>query len=373
MAHTYTPGLRVTRRATIRKKRQLPLAGEVLVSEGETVQRDRVVARTELPGDVTTLNLVNRLGVTPDELPDFMLRKEGEPVESGEPLAETRPFIKWFKTTVESPVSGAVESVSPVTGQVILRGPPRPVQVRAYVDGTVVETIPGEGVVIETAGAFLQGIFGIGGESWGAIHPLAATPDERLSEDRIDASCAGRICIAGGLVTLDLIRKAREIGAAGLIGGGIRDRDLRSLLGYDLGVAITGTEEIDLTVVVTEGFGDIAMATKTFDILNERNGDEASISGATQIRAGVLRPEIIVPDTGSSAAAEESVATEGLSVGDPIRTIRSPFFGKTGVVTALPSELAAVESEVRVRVLEVQFENGQQAVIPRANAERIEA
>ena len=351
----------------------MPLAGEVLVSDGESVKRDRVVARTELPGDVTTLNLVNRLGVTPDELPDFMLRKVGEPVEAGEPLAETRPFIKWFKTSVESPVSGTVESVSPVTGQVILRGPPRRVQVSAYVDGTVVETIPGEGVVIETAGAFLQGIFGIGGESWGAIHPLAVTPDERLKEDRIDASCAGRICVAGGLVTLDLIRKAREIGAAGLIGGGIRDRDLRRLLGYDLGVAITGTEEIGLTVVITEGFGDIAMASKTFDILNERNGEEASISGATQIRAGVLRPEIIVPDKRSSAAAEESVATEGLSVGDPIRTIRAPFFGKTGVVTALPSELAAVESEVRVRVLEVQFENGQQAVIPRANAERIEA
>ncbi|MDE2997795.1 MAG: hypothetical protein OXU79_01810 [Gemmatimonadota bacterium] len=373
MAHTYTPGLRVTRRATIRKRRQLPLAGEVLVSDGESVQRDRVVARTELPGDVTTLNLVNRLGVTPDELPDFMLRKEGEPVDSGEPLAETRPIIKWFKTTVESPVSGTVESVSPVTGQAILRGPPRPVQVRAYVDGTVVETIPGEGVVIETAGAFLQGIFGIGGESWGAIHTLAAAPDERLREDRIDAACAGRICIAGGLVTLDLIQKAREIGAAGLIGGGIRDRDLRSLLGYDLGVAITGAEEIGLTVVVTEGFGDIAMASKTFDVLNERNGEEASISGATQIRAGVLRPEIIVPDTASTADAEESVAREGLSIGDPIRTIRAPFFGNTGVVTALPSELAAVESEIRVRVLEVQFENGQKAVIPRANAERIEA
>ena len=373
MAHTYTPGLRVTRRATIRKRRQLPLTGEVLASAGESVQRDQVVARTDLPGDVTTLNLVNRLGVTPDELPTFMLRKEGEPVEAGEPLAETRPFIKWFRTTVASPISGTVESVSPVTGQVILRGPPRPVQVMAYVDGAVVETIPGEGVVIETVGAFLQGIFGIGGERWGAIHVLAATPDERLSEERIDAACAGKILIAGGLVTLELIRKAREIGVAGLIGGGIRDHDLRNLLGYDLGVAITGTEEIGLTVVVTEGFGDIAMARKTFDILNERNGDEASISGATQIRAGVLRPEIIVPSLGGPTAARESADREGLSIGDPIRTIRAPYFGKTGVVTALPSELAAVESEIRVRVLKVRFENGQQAVIPRANAERIEA
>ena len=34
-----------------------------------------------------------------------------------------------------------------------------------------------------------------------------------------------------------------------------------------LGLAITGTEDIGLTVIVTEGFGEIAMARKTFDLL----------------------------------------------------------------------------------------------------------
>ena len=139
MAHAYTPGLRVTRQATIRRERRLPLKGEVLVGSGDRVRRDQVVARTELPGEVTTVNLVNRLGLAPEELPGYMLKKEGEPIEAGEPLAETRPFIRWFRTTVESPVSGTVESVSPVTGQVMLRQPPRPVEMLAYVDGTVVE------------------------------------------------------------------------------------------------------------------------------------------------------------------------------------------------------------------------------------------
>ena len=32
------------------------------------------------------------------------------------------------------------------------------------------------------------------------------------------------------------------------------------MLGYDLGVAITGSERIGLTVVITEGFGEIAMS-----------------------------------------------------------------------------------------------------------------
>ena len=81
------------------------------------VRRDQVVGRTELPGNVTSLNLVNQLGVTPDELPAYMLKGEGDGVEAGEPIAETRPFIKWFKRTIQAPVSGTVESISGITGQ----------------------------------------------------------------------------------------------------------------------------------------------------------------------------------------------------------------------------------------------------------------
>ena len=73
------------------------------------------------------------------------------------------------------------------------------------------------------------------------------------------------------------------------------DSDLKEILGYDLGVAITGTERIGLTLIVTEGFGDIAMAERTFDLLNKREGDFAAINGTTQIRAGVMRPEVVIP------------------------------------------------------------------------------
>ena len=371
MAHAYTPGLRVTQRATVRKRRQLPLKGDVLVSEGDRVRRDQVVARTDLPGSITTLNLVNRLSVTPAELPAYMLKKAGDVVQAGEPIAETRPFIKWFKTTVTSPVTGTVEGISSVTGQVLLREPPRPVQVCAYIDGTVVETIPGEGVVIETSGAFIQGIFGIGGERWGTLHVLADASDATLDENSIGPECEGKIVVAGGLLSLGAIRKAQGAGAVGLIGGGIRDRDLRHLLGYDLGVAITGTEEIGITVIVTEGFGEIRMARKTFDILNTCSGSEASISGATQIRAGVLRPEIIIPDAGG-AAVPAPAGQEGLKPGALLRVIRIPYFGKIGRVLALPSELCELESGVRARVLEVAFEDGSTATVPRANVELIE-
>ncbi|MEW6752602.1 MAG: hypothetical protein AB1505_16695 [Candidatus Latescibacterota bacterium] len=374
MAHSYTPGLRVARQAVIRRERRLPLRGQVLVARGDAVRRDQVVARTDLPGEIVTLNLVNRLGVSPRELPGYMLKREGEAIAEGETLAQTHPLIRWFRRTVESPANGTVESISSVTGQVMLRRPARPVEVLAYVDGGVVEVLPEEGVVVEASGAFVQGIFGVGGERWGELRLLATAPEEVVPPERVDGACAGRVLVAGSLLTLALIQHARQAGAAGVIGGGIGDRDLRELLGRDLGVAITGTEEIGLTVIVTEGFGRIQMARRTFDLLGECAGRQASISGATQIRAGVLRPEIIVP-AGPPARPEEAApasARSGLGEGDLVRVIRVPYFGRIGRVAALPSQLQQVECGSRVRVLTVEFEDGERATVPRANVEAIE-
>ena len=360
---------------SVRRDRRLPMKGDVLVAVGDAVRRDQIVARTELPGNVSTINLVNRLGITPEELPRHMLKAEGDSVQVGEPLAETRPLIKWFKTTVMAEASGTVESISTVTGQIMLREPPLPVQVPAYVDGTVVEVLPEEGVVVETTGAFVQGIFGVGGECWGALHLVPGSLGEPLEPSRITPDCAGRIIVASGLVPYAAIERARDVGAIGVIGAGVRDQDLRELLGYDLGVAITGSEDIGLTVILTEGFGEIAMARRTYEIFEACNDREASISGATQIRAGVMRPEIIVPgDNGAPAREPQAGAahSEGMTRGDLLRVIRAPYFGHIGRAGELIADLRQVESGARVRVLEVEFEDGSRAVVPRANVELIE-
>jgi hypothetical protein len=168
---------------------------------------------------------------------------------------------------------------------------------------------------------------------------------------------------------------AVRMGVKAVVIGGFDDQDLRQFLGYDLGVAITGHEEKGLTLVVTEGFGAIPMAGRTFDLLKQCQGRKVSVSGATQIRAGVLRPEIIVPrlteTAGKDGAPEEHPL--GLEVGSLIRAIRQPYFGRLGKVTALPSELTALETEAKVRVLEVDFGNGSRVLLPRANVEMIES
>lgn len=373
MAHSYTPGLTVTERTVVRKKRLLPIPGTVNVRVGDRVRPDSVVARTELPGKVHVINVANLLGVAPDEVQDYLTKKAGEPVKHEEVIAETHPFIKWFKAEVRSPITGQIESASPVTGQVLLREPPRALELLGYLEGRVLEVHPKQGVTVEASCSLVQGIFGIGGETWGEITIAVSAPDEPLTPRHLKPEMKGKIVVCGAFLGADSMVRAREIGVAGLVVGGIHDKDLRDLLGYDLGVAITGTERVGFTLVLTEGFGTIPMARKTFQLLISHAGQQASISGATQIRAGVIRPEIIIPQTAAATVpAGASAGPAGIRTGNQVRIIRDPLFGKIGRVIALPPELKQIETESHVRVLEVEFPDRTTAVIPRANVEIIE-
>jgi len=85
----------------------------------------------------------------PGEINDYMLKKVGDKIEKGEIIAESKAFISWFKSKF-GPILGKVESVFVNNGQVLLREPPLPVEVKAYLNGEVVEIIPNEGIVVET-------------------------------------------------------------------------------------------------------------------------------------------------------------------------------------------------------------------------------
>jgi hypothetical protein len=380
VATAYTPGLTVSPDTLIRRTRRLPLKGEVVVRVGEAVAPETVVARALLPGVMRTVKAAEILGLEPHELPAALRIRQGESVTAGQVIGETRSFFGLFRSECRASASGTVELISPTTGHVGIREAPMPVEVTAYVRGTVVEVQPGEGVVVETRGALVQGIFGVGGERQGRLRGVVSDPGEPLQEESIRQEHKGQILVGGASVTGSALRRAVEVGAAGIIAGAIVDRELIEFLGYDIGVAITGDEAIDLTLILTEGFGSIRMAERTFRLLRSLEGQEASINGATQIRAGVIRPEVIVPAegvkvlrcSGVRAGLPEHLNTrtpEHLDIGTPIRIIREPYFGRLGRVAALPAEPQMVPSGAAVRVLEAELEDGERVMVPRANVE----
>src|SRR6058998_1592400 len=139
MAHAYTPGLRVTDHAVLRRERRLPLKGDVLAAVGAAVAADTVVARTELPGNVQTVNIAAKLALDPVRVPDALTVPVGATVKKGDVIAEGKSLFGLVRQRATAPAAGTIESVSPVTGQLILREPPIPVEMDAYVRGTVAE------------------------------------------------------------------------------------------------------------------------------------------------------------------------------------------------------------------------------------------
>jgi len=374
LAHAYTPGLKVLAHTTLTKERRLPLPGEILVNKGAKVRGEEVVARTELPGNVQTLNIHGLLGILPDEVEEAMLKKVNETIKKDEIVALSKGFFGLFKSSVRSPINGVIESISKITGQIIMREPPIPVEVMAYIDGEVVDIIQDEGVKIKTHGSFIQGIFGIGGETIGELAMVANDPKDVLTEKDIDKSFKEKIIVGGSIVTYNALEQARKVGVKGIVIGGIEDQDLKQFMGYDIGVAITGSEQVGLSLVITEGFGKMSMASRTFQLLKSLAGKRSSINGATQIRAGVMRPEVIVPmEQGRDSKKTADISTgTGLGVGMAVRIIREPHFGAIGKVVALPIELQKIETEALVRVLQVELEDKQVVALPRANVEIIE-
>ncbi len=379
MGSAFTPGLKISAATTIEKTRRLALKGKVLVGIGDAVEPDTIVASASLPGILQTVRVPEQLGVDIHIALESIKVQVGDHVEAGQVIVETRGlFGRLFRSSLTSPIGGTVELIASTTGHIGLRGASIPVEKSAYIPGTVLEVLPSEGVVIGCTGGMIQGIFGVGGERMGRLMMISSQADDILQADQIPPGSAGCILVAGAGITAEALRKAAVLGAAGIVCGGIIDSELISFMAqelnqpdYDIGVAITGQELISFTLIVTEGFGHIAMADRTFELLRSFEGKTACINGATQIRAGVIRPEIIVPLTGQSVNLDKSERfNEGeLAVGTTIRLIREPYFGQIAKVTELMTDLVKLETGAMARALKAELLNREVVTVPRSNVE----
>lgn len=369
MSKVLTPALAVTSRTTIRRRRDLPIAGEVLVKEGDRVTGSQVVARAQLDGELRLIRVAEVLGIPASDLPAALRVAEGDHVEEGAQLAELRGLWGLFRTTVLAPISGTVEFISSATGHVGVRAPSIPLNLTAYIAGRVVSVEPQRSVVVEAEGTFVQGIFGVGGERLGQLRILPISGTTKLTEDHIPERAQGEVLVGGHSPTSGALSKAARAGAVGCITGSIDDRTLRDYVGHDIGVALTGDEAVSMTLIITEGFGALPISERVLTTLGSINGQIVSINGATQVRAGAQRPEIIGPMVDS--VNPHDIRERSLSVGARVRIVRVPYFGACGVIVELPHELGRIETGAMVRILRATLDDGRQVTVPRANVELV--
>ena len=177
-------------------------------------------------------------------------------------------------------------------------------------------------------------------------------------------------CALPIFATNEALQKALQVGAKAVVTGTVNYFNLTESLGVKLGVGITGQEDIDLTVVLTEGFGRLAMRRDVWETLKALEGLSASINGATQIRAGAIRPEVIIPlPSYEGPIGVDGVIAEDMQVGMRVRVVSEPFFGVMGVVSEIVKEPQVIETEARVPVVRVALDDKNSVMIPRANVE----
>lgn len=371
MGNAFVPGLKALNSTHITKVRELPIPGKVCVSVGDKVRATDTVLEAALPGNLHILRIAERLGIEPHEaINGFTSRglKVGNTVNTGDILCEHSGLFGLFSSRFPSPCSGVVEYISETNGHVGIREASTPLSVTAFIAGTISSVNPGKSVTIEASGALVQGIFGVGGERIGRLHLLNIPAETELTEAHIPKDCKGEILVGGMAPSLNVINAAATAGAVGLVCGSIDDQALTGYLGYDLGVAITGDEEIPMTLIVTEGFGRLPISTRVLEVLSKFANQEASINGATQVRAGAIRPEILIIHN-NEITDSKGAQPVGLEIGLRVRIIRVPYFGLYGEVTELPSEATVIETGAHARVLKARLDDGRVVTVPRANVE----
>ena len=349
----YPPLTRVIPLTTIRRERVLPLKGQVLVNVGARVEPTSVVARAEVPGHYHIIDVAQALGVTPEVADTHIRPRAGQRVKAGQAVAGRRAGLGLFSRVLRAPRGGVVAAVG--GGRILLESAGEPIQISAYLPGRVVDVVPQFGAVIEAVGALAQGVWGIGGESFGVLKVLAEQPDQPLQAKSIDISCRGTVVVGGSTMDKEAFQPALEYQVRGIVIGGLDP------------ALIEMAEQMPFPIVATEGLGVAPMALPIFQLLRTHEGREAAINGRTQPRWGAVRPEIVIL-LPSGGAPVPPPPDRPLEVGVRVRVTRGAMLGAVGTVRNLPAQ-PMIETEVRFWGAIVAFEEGEERPIPIYNLE----
>lgn len=361
-------------------KRELPVAGEVLVEKGDRVEQDDIVARTLVPGKGRRFPVAHTLGIEPKTLADRLLLQDGDGVEVNDVLIRVG---RWRQRGWRCPIAGTLSTGEVEQGYLIVTPPARNFELRAHLKGSVVAVEPYRGVSIETPAALVQGAFGLGGERHGVLRTAVSDPGDVLTPDMLDERSAFSILVGGASVSAEALNRAVELQVRGLIVGSMAERDLRLFLGFrgdaewDVGAAgwsmppRTGWQDFPLTLMMTEGVGHLAMCSRAFELLASYDGGEASLDGRTWLHgAGMCRPTLIIPL--SRAHSDDVAPDEGeerLALGSDVRLLSSEFLGHVGTVVGFSRGRRPMACGVRYFVVEVHLEDGRLVEVPPDNLE----
>ncbi len=246
---------------------------------------------------------------------DRSLLAPGEPVQVGQPvLSQARETV-----LMEVPLRGDVGDLVPgaeldpallQASRTVGRPQPRPGD-RAYllyvgadrvarvvlartpmlvpspVDG-IVEEVTASDVAVRVSGIGLRGSVGWGEAVVGRVILAVPTPDAELRSGAVNISAAGSILVAGARLDIEALTRARAIGVAGIICGGVVGRELQQLDESDRRQRASMHVMTPFAILALDGYGRRPIPTSAWDLLAAAAADERHVGILPDARLAVV-------------------------------------------------------------------------------------
>ena len=227
------------------------------------------------------IDVAGPLKIRPRKIRGWLKKHPGDFVSAGEAVAAdvTKGIF------VRAPSSGILKEIDRQAGTVTIQYDVKPVPMRSIVSGAVTSIEDGWSATISYTGQRLTCAIGFGPESCG-----------RLVLEWVDGlprNGSGLVAAFDRSLSAEDLESLAQAGFQGVIAPSIRNSQWVHFHGRELGVALTGDEEIPFGLVLTEGFGTHGASNTARNFLARWSGSSVGLATRTQIRAGVTRPSVL--------------------------------------------------------------------------------
>ncbi|MGH2516848.1 MAG: hypothetical protein ACRDHP_14435 [Ktedonobacterales bacterium] len=231
----------------------------------------------------------------------------------------------------------------------------------AGIAGRVTDVAPGQHITLEGPATIAQGLVGLGAS---VVGPLAQLPrGESLAVVRIPV---GAILVLSHPVPLMLLQRAAAGDALGIIAPSMAARELEAFARVDLSAVLDGLtpepERLPLTILLTEGFGEVSMNPGTYSTLTQRLGATALLTGTTNPQRN-LRPEVLISVPEGTPLAEMP-ANSTLAAGARVRVVAGALREARGEIIHVFERGHETGSGALAESAVVRLETGVLEVVP---------
>ncbi len=335
----------------IKRKRVLPVTGNVLVRKNQRVDPMDVIAEASLKQDHLLLDISRGLGVGKEKAEQLIHFQVGDDIAEGDVVAGP---IGLMRRLVRAPATGKVVLVG--EGQILLELEKPMYEIRAGMSGLVTSLIPSRGAVVEAVGALVQGVWGNGKIDFGLMQVRAKSPSDRLEVESVGVSLRGSVIVGGYCDDVDVLKKGEEVPIRGMI--------LASMASYLVPLA----QEMQYPVVILDGFGALPMNQRAFEILQANDGHEVSLNAALRDRVKGVFPEIVIP---LPVVGDERYPEAGMEFrpGQTVRIVRKPAARQIATIQTIYTDMKPLASGIKAPAADVVLADRKVIRVPLANLE----